>query len=562
MKWLVKSGWWLGVRHPRVGEGLLAISCLMLLAACSDFGERDNPLDPGADNYVAVVDDPESSSSVIQSDDSREESSSSVSSSSKEKVSSSSSKTPEPGEESSSSNASSSSEKQSSSSKDVEPDEKSSSSERVESSSDEASVTSSETPKQSSSSEVSSPPSSSSKDEPKSSSSSKANPPAFTNRTPSFDIAENVAIGTAVGSVSVSNATGGETFSIEDVSGKFAVGTTTGAIMVKGALDFEMKSNYSVMVLVSNSDGGDMANVSISVTDVNETPNIETASFTVSENSAAGTFVGQVVASDPDVMNPAFGTLYYTLVDFTPGAASLFKIDVSGRITVAQGANLDYETTNLYYVKAIATDGSLSDTAMVTVAVSDVDEPASSSSSVATWICGDSTVTRGDHEYATVVINEQCWTKENLRYEPSSGTTMCYGGAAANCETYGRLYDYEAANLACPTGWRLPTKAEYEALADYSGADMYDAGAHFKANSGWTGENGDDLLEFTALPGGKCNEEQECSKMGTSGYWWTSTEKVKNSSHFALYLNGDNSAFTAQNIMENDQYISVRCVKK
>lgn len=189
------------------------------------------------------------------------------------------------------------------------------------------------------------------------------------------------------------------------------------------------------------------------------------------------------------------------------------------------------------------------------------DEPKSSSSEP-TWTCGDSTLIHGDYEYATVVINEQCWTKENMRHETSSGTTLCYGNVAANCETYGRLYNNEAAKNACPTGWRLPTKAEYEALADYSGADMYDAGAHFKANSGWTVESGDDLLEFTALPGGKCNEEQECSKMGTSGYWWTSTEKVKNSSHFALYLNGDNSAFTAQNIMENDQYISVRCVKK
>lgn len=360
----------------------IGIMALLLLAACTDIGDRDNPLDPGAENYVAIDDDPESSSSAIQSDDSRDKSSSSVSSSSKENVSSSSSKTPEPGEESSSSkkeessssepsssvdeksSSSSSSDvapassedspvESSSSSKDVEPDEKSSSSEQAESSSDEAPVTSSETPTQSSSSVE--PPSSSSKDEPKSS---------------------------------------------------------------------------------------------------------------------------------------------------------------------------------------------------------------SSSETVTPWTCGDSTVTRGDHEYATVVINEQCWTKENLRYEPSSGMTLCYGGVAANCETYGRLYDYEAASLACPTGWRLPTKTEYEDLADYSGADMYDAGAHFKAKSGWTGENGDDLLEFTALPGGKCDEEQTCSKIGTSGYWWTSTEKTKNASHYALYLNGDGSSFTAANIMDNDQYISVRCVKK
>ncbi len=329
---------------------------LLLLAACSDIGDRDNPLDPGAENYVAIDDDPESSSSAIQSDDSRDKSSSSVSSSSNassssEKQSSSSSSSDvilSASEESSSSKIA-----PSSSSKDVEPDEKSSSSEQAESSSDEAPETSSETPTQSSSSVES--PSSSSKDEPKSS---------------------------------------------------------------------------------------------------------------------------------------------------------------------------------------------------------------SSSETVTPWTCGDSTITRGDREYATVLINEQCWLKENLQYEPSSGTTLCYGGVAANCETYGRLYDFEAADLACPTGWRLPTKTELEDLADYSGADMYDAGAHFKAKSGWTGENGDDLLEFTALPGGKCNEEQTCSKIGTSGYWWTSTEKVKNSSHYALYLNGDGSSFTAANIMDNDQYISVRCVKK
>ena len=330
-----------------------AIYCLVLLVvllvACSDIGDRDNPLDPGAENYVAVVDAPESSSYVILSDDSREESSSS--------------------------------------SKEDEPVEISSSGETP--------VTSSETLETSSSSEEPLPPSSSSKNEPKSSSSSKDE-------------------------------------------------------------------------LVSSS---------------SETP--VTSSETPTQSSSS--------------VEP-------------PSSSSK-------------------------------------------------DEPVSSSS-VAAWTCGDSTITRDDREYATVLINEQCWLKENLQYEPSSGSTLCYGGVAANCEIYGRLYDYEAADLACPTGWRLPTKTELEDLADYSGADMYDAGAHFKAKSGWIGENGDDLLEFTALPGGKCDEEQTCSKIGTSGYWWTSTEKVKNTSHYALYLNGDGSSFTAANIMDNDQYISVRCVKK
>ena len=187
-----------------------------------------------------------------------------------------------------------------------------------------------------------------------------------------------------------------------------------------------------------------------------------------------------------------------------------------------------------------------------------------SSSSENLWTCGESTVTRGDREYKTVVIKEQCWTKENLRYLPSTGNTMCYGNNDSNCDKYGRLYDYEAASLACPTGWRLPTSAEYDALAEYSmeGATLYDAGAHFKAIEGWTPENGDDFLEFTALPGGKCNEEQTCLNIGKLGYWWTSTEKVKNTSHLALSLNGDGDSYSATAKMDNDQYISVRCVKK
>lgn len=185
-----------------------------------------------------------------------------------------------------------------------------------------------------------------------------------------------------------------------------------------------------------------------------------------------------------------------------------------------------------------------------------------SSSSVAVWVCGDSTVSRGGVEYKTVLINEQCWTKENMKYVPSTGTTMCYDNLESNCETYGRLYDYEAAALACPSGFRLPTQEEMIAMQEYSGADMYDAGKHLKTTTGWTGENGDDFLGFSALPGGRCDEEQTCRNIGATGYWWTSTEKVINSNHYTLFLTGDTDSFSASTTMDNDQYISVRCVKK
>lgn len=184
-----------------------------------------------------------------------------------------------------------------------------------------------------------------------------------------------------------------------------------------------------------------------------------------------------------------------------------------------------------------------------------------SSSSEDSWICGSSPLVRDGVEYKTVVIKEKCFTKENMRYVPNGGgNTMCYGGKTENCETYGLLYDFEAASLACPTGWRLPTSAEYIDLQDYSGDDMYDAGTHFKATKGWTSENGDDFLEFTALPGGYCDDDG-CYGIGSMGYWWTSTEKVKNASHLTLFLNGDGGAFTAEKKLDNDKFASVRCVK-
>ena len=411
-----------------------------------------------------------------------------------------------------------------------------------------------------------------------SSSSKKLEPPAFSNKNPSFSVDENATVGTAIGTVKVSNAVGSEKFSIVGEVSLFGIDEKTGAISVKKAeIDYEKKSEYSIKVAVANSEGKDTATVSISVTDVNEKPSVTAAAFTVAENSASGTLVGTVVADDPDVKNLAFGKITYSLVDSTAGASSLFKIDDSGRITVAQNADLNFERTSLYYVKVIVKDKEFSDTAVVSIQLTDVEEPessssaasssssAKSSSSVSTWTCGDSTLTRGDRTYKTVLIGEQCWTQENMNYEPSSGKTLCYGGNEANCATYGLLYNYEAAEGACPSGWRLPTASEYDAIAGLTLARDEtiddDAGRHLKASSGWNGENGDDNIGFTALPAGKCDEEKDCEKVGSFGYWWSSTA-VGTYAHKTLNLTGDNDGFSSSFGFANEEFASVRCVKK
>ena len=450
------------------------LSSFVFFTACSDFGERDNPLDPGASNYEAVIEKPESSSSSVKSD----KSSSSVE---KSKFSSSSVK-----QDSAAASCSSSVKVLPSSSSKVPT-----SAEQGRSKPAEESSSSIEKPKSSSSVKTDSAAASCS--------SSIKMQPSSSSQKPEQTSSSSV-VPASSGNLPASSSSSVKTQ--PSSSSQKPEQTSSSSVIPASSGNLPASSTSSVKVQPSSS---------------SQKPE-QTSSSSV------------IPASSENL--PASSS---SSIKTQPSSSSQKPEQTSSSSVVpASSGNLPASSSS---VKA-------------------------SSSSITPWTCGDSTLTRGDHEYATVVINEQCWTKENLRYEPSSGTTLCYGNKAENCETYGRLYDFEAANLACPTGWRLPTKTEFEDMADYSGGDMYDAGTHFKAISGWTGESGDDLLEFTALPGGKCDEEQTCSKIGTSGYWWTSTEKVKKTSHYALYLNGDGGTFTAANIMDNDQYISVRCVKK
>ena len=83
---------------------------------------------------------------------------------------------------------------------------------------------------------------------------------------------------------------------------------------------------------------------------------------------------------------------------------------------------------------------------------------------------------RNNKTYDLLKIGSVYWTTSNLTYKANTGY-QC--GATAEVETkpgpdatketvnvcdyYGTYYTYEAAKLVCPSGWRLPTKAEVEA---------------------------------------------------------------------------------------------------
>ena len=112
----------------------------------------------------------------------------------------------------------------------------------------------------------------------------------------------------------------------------------------------------------------------IQVIDVNEAPAFtkESYKFTVAENVAKETSLGTAEATDPDIYNARFGTLYFSL---DGDEAAPFDINGStGEITVSKSAKLDYEVKKIYEFYAVVTDKKFTKKVPVTVNVTDVDE--------------------------------------------------------------------------------------------------------------------------------------------------------------------------------------------
>jgi uncharacterized protein (TIGR02145 family) len=179
-------------------------------------------------------------------------------------------------------------------------------------------------------------------------------------------------------------------------------------------------------------------------------------------------------------------------------------------------------------------------------------------------------------EYKTVIINEQTWMAENLNYRiiPSLMTGNVDYKCIDNCSEYGVLYNWEAAkNVACPDGWHLPSRAEWDQLVDYLGGST-EAGAKLKATSGWNSDgNGSDTHGFAALPGGWYDQKLSDYRFeGSYGAWWTSTASnddndeaygvlmlCKNTNIEGTLVNKDEVRNTKDNKLT--MYSSVRCIK-
>jgi hypothetical protein len=194
-----------------------------------------------------------------------------------------------------------------------------------------------------------------------------------------FSVNENSPWGTLVGSIAANDADSDRlTYSITEgnTDNAFAIDTETGDITVNDSrpLDYETETVHVFIVQVWDGRADDTAMVTININDVNEDapntpPTMTDQSFSVDENSANGTVVGSVTASDSD---PEDILTWRITAGNTNSAFAINK--ANGEISVADGNELDHETTAVYTLTIEVSDGRETATARVTVNVSDVDE--------------------------------------------------------------------------------------------------------------------------------------------------------------------------------------------
>ena len=260
---------------------------------------------------------------------------------------------------------------------------------------------------------------------------------------------------------------------------------------------------------------------------------------------------------------------------------------VSGSTNTTVSANLTGLTTSTMYhfrVKAVSSVGTTygSDVSFTTLGGGIIFNPNLTYGSVSD---------NDGNTYKTILIGTQTWMAENLKTTKySDGTAIsnvtnnttwtglttgayCWynNDAATNKATYGALYNWLAVDATanggknvCPTGWHVPTDAEWTTMTTYLGGESVAGGklketgtTHWRSpNTGATNETG-----FTALPGGMRDEYGEFSSINDVGYWWSSSMNGSDMTKawYRMFFSFDKDVFGFD--ISKKSGFSVRCMK-
>jgi len=210
------------------------------------------------------------------------------------------------------------------------------------------------------------------------------------------------------------------------------------------------------------------------------------------------------------------------------------------------------------------------------------------------------TDSRDTNTYSYRLIGTQVWMTENLAYLPSvhapdlgsdsSPRYYVYNYKRDNVTTaktyneyifYGVLYNWPAAmggstsssanpsgvQGACPSGWHLPSDAEWTTLTTYLGGESVAGGkmketGNIGAETGlWNGSNfgATNVSGFSGRPGGFRSYDVGFAEIGNYGYWWSSTAETDSAAwrRYLSYLYRDVDRYYTANRIG----LSVRCIR-
>jgi uncharacterized protein (TIGR02145 family) len=157
-----------------------------------------------------------------------------------------------------------------------------------------------------------------------------------------------------------------------------------------------------------------------------------------------------------------------------------------------------------------------------------------------------------DNGYEAVLIGAQVWMAENFNYRTENGSVGI---------EYGRLYDWEAAQTVCPSGWHLPSDAEWTELTNYVGSST--AGTKLKSASEWNTSSGyiagTDDYGFAALPGGIGDSDGNFAFAGDGGFWWSSSGSSDDTAYNWIMVHNDESVLMGN--YSKHFVLSVRCLQ-
>ena len=256
------------------------------------------------------------------------------------------------------------------------------------------------------------------------------------------DIAEGVS---SIATISASDPDAGASLSYSLVDsngtkdeGLLSINSSTGAVAFIAAPNFETPTDVGAdnkiefSVLVSDGSLEVSQDYSFSITNVNEGPTISTSSFSIAEGSTA---IGTIAASDPD----ASSTLSYTI---SGTDSSKFSINASsGAVAFLSPPNFESPTDNgldnTYNFNVTVSDGSLSSTQSIAVAVGNVNEAPSFSIASAQSYVENSGAT------ISVVANDPD-ASSSLTYTLSGADASKFTISSSGVLSFSSAPDYEA----------------------------------------------------------------------------------------------------------------------